>query len=230
MVAGSAAKHDGDREWLAGMGQLVIAKIERAAAMGQPAHDQLIGAEHLLAVDAEILARLVRPARHRQSPGDQRRRVAGPAQLDRDLVQVDVAAFPDDLLAGRRRAQSRRHVEHLLEDRQLVPGVAESLRRFRLLEVGEQLADLAQRHYRLLPHAQRHPPRRAEEVGEHRHRVAAWILEEQRRSAGTQHAVANLGHLEPRVDLDGDALEFADGFQLRHEVAQVVILHRIRKA
>jgi hypothetical protein len=107
--------------------QAVIAKIERAAAMRQPAHDHLVRAEHLLAIDAEVLARLVRPARHRQPPGDQRRRVARPAELDRQRDRSTSLAFPDDFLARRRRAQARRHVEHLPEYRQLVPGVLESL-------------------------------------------------------------------------------------------------------
>jgi hypothetical protein len=131
----------------------------------------LFAPEHLLAIDAEVLATLVRPARHRQSPGDQRRRVARPAELDRQTRQIDLLAFPDEFLARRRRAHARRHVEHLPEYRQLVPGVLEPLRRFRLLEVGEQLADLAQGQHRVLPHAQRDPPRRAEEVGQHRHGV-----------------------------------------------------------
>ena len=51
------------------------------------------------------------------------------------------------------------------------------------------------------------------------------ILEQDRRTTRTQHAVADFGHLEARVDLGTDALEFADAFQLRDEVAQVVIFH-----
>jgi hypothetical protein len=33
----------------------VVAEIQRAAAMRQPAHDQLVGTDHLLPVDAEVL-------------------------------------------------------------------------------------------------------------------------------------------------------------------------------
>jgi hypothetical protein len=71
------------RKRLARMLQAVLAKIERAAAMRQPAHDHLVRTDHLLAIDAQVLAHLVRPAGHRQSPGDQRRCVARPAELDR---------------------------------------------------------------------------------------------------------------------------------------------------
>jgi hypothetical protein len=42
---------------------------------------------------------------------------------------------------------------------------------------------------------------------------------------GAQHAVADLGHFEARVDLDADAPEFANSFKLRDEVAQVVTFH-----
>ena len=40
-----------------------------------------------------------------------------------------------------------------------------------------------------------------------------------------QHAVADLGHLEPRIDFGGDALELAPTFELREEVAKIGVLH-----
>ena len=88
------ADHHRDRERLAGMRLAPVLKIQRAAAMRQPAHDDLVRRDHLLAVDAEILARLVRPARDHQAPGDQRRDIAGPAGLDRQLAQIHVACLP----------------------------------------------------------------------------------------------------------------------------------------
>jgi hypothetical protein len=54
---------------------------------------------------------------------------------------------------------------------------------------------------------------------------ALGLLEQQRRAAGAQHAVADFGHFEAGIDLDADALQFAGLFQLRDEVAQVVIFH-----
>jgi hypothetical protein len=46
-------------------------------------------------------------------------------------------------------------------------------------------------------------------------------------SAGppAQHAVAHLGHLQLRIDLGGDALQFADLFELRDKIAQVAVFH-----
>jgi len=41
------------------MCERVLAKIQRAAAMRQPAHDEFVRRDHLLAVDAEVLALLV---------------------------------------------------------------------------------------------------------------------------------------------------------------------------
>jgi hypothetical protein len=54
------------------------------------------------------------------------------------------------------------------------------------------------------------------------------LLEQDGRPFGAQHAVANFGHFKVRIDLDTDAFQFAGLFQLRHEVAQIVIFHRIR--
>ena len=44
---------------------------------------------------------LQEPLGDHQAPGDQRRRVARPAVLDRQARQVDVLALPDDILARR---------------------------------------------------------------------------------------------------------------------------------
>ena len=59
--------------------------------------------------------------------------------------------------------------------------------------------------------------------------MALRLLEQDGRPFGAQHAVADFGHFEARIDLDADALQLAGSFQLRHEVAQVVIFHRVRK-
>ena len=200
--------------------------------MRQPAHDDLVRPQHLLPVDAEILAVLVRPARHHQPPGDQRRDVARPAVLDRQFGEIDILAFPDDLLTRCRRHLFRRHVEHLLQHRQLFPGILQPLGRLGFFKEGEQLAHFAQRLHRFLAHAQRHALRRAKQVGEHRDLLLASLrrraLEKQRRPAGAQHAVADLGHFKMGIDRRRDAFQFAGSFQLRHEVAQIMVFHRIR--
>ena len=145
--------------------------------------------------------------------------------LDRQTRQIDIRSFPDNFLARRRRDDPGRHVEYLLEHRQLIPCVFQPFRRLGLLEVGEQAPHVAQRLDRLLPHAQRHPAWRTKEIGEDRHTLPLGLLEENGGTAGTQHPVANLGHFQPGIDFDRDALEFAPGFQLCDEIAKVVIAH-----
>src|SRR4051812_31758888 len=102
----------------------MVAIIERAAAMREPTHDEPVPADHLQAIDAEVLPGLRRAARHGESPGDERAGVARPARLHRQASEIDVSAFPHDFLAWSARALARIHVQHLLEQRKLVPQVA----------------------------------------------------------------------------------------------------------
>ena len=139
-----AAEDDTDRKRLARMGLLPVAEVERAAAMREPAHDEPVAADELLAVDAEVLAFLVRATRDDEGPRDERGRVAGPAGLDRQPLEIDVVGLDDDVLAGGLLDAARVHVQDLLEDGQLVPGVLEALGGLGFLEIGEQSADLAQ--------------------------------------------------------------------------------------
>ena len=208
------------------MGLLPFLEVERAAAVAEPAHDQLVAADQLLAVDAQVLAFLIGPAGNHQRPGHQRAGVAGPAGLDRQLGQVHVVAFDDVFLAGARAAHLGIHAQHLAEDRQLLPGVAEPLGRLRLLQKGQQLAQLAQLFHRLSAHAQRHPPLGAEQIPQHRDRRPLGVLKQNRRTARLQRAVADLGHLQARVHLAGQPLQFAQLFQLLNKVAQVAVFHQ----
>ena len=170
---------------------------------------------------------LCRPARDHQSPGDQRRNVAGPAGLDRQLAQINFAPFPDDILAGRAGQDLRRHGQHLLQHRPLFPGVLQPFRRFGFLEIGEQFAHLAQRCDVFFAHAQRDAARGAEQVGEDRHiRCPVTIFEQDRRTLRAQYTVADLGHFQIWRNRCSHALQFAEFFQLRDEIAQVMVFHR----
>ena len=51
-------------------------------------------------------------------------------------------------------------------------------------------------------------------------------FEQQGRPTRPQHAIADFGHFETRVDFDRNAFQLAARFELRDEVAQVVISHR----
>ena len=64
-----------------------------AAAVREPAHDDLVAADDLLAIDPQVLPVVQRPARRREAPGDQRRDVVRPAGLDRPVGKVDGGAF-----------------------------------------------------------------------------------------------------------------------------------------
>ncbi len=229
---GSRAPRHRQRKFLPRVREAVIAEIERAAALRQPAHDDLVRRDHLLAVDAQVLPGFQRPARDREAPGDQRSGIARPAGLDRQPGKIDVLALPHDFLAGRAGPHGRRHVEHLLQHRQLVPGVLQSLGRIRLLQIREQLAHFTQRRHRFLAHAERDAPRRAEQIRQHRNARTAlrsiesfWVFEQNGGAAGLEHAVAHLGHLQVRIDLHRHALQFALSFQLRDEVAQILVAH-----
>ena len=208
------------------MGLAPVLEIQRATALRQPAHDHLVRRDHLLAVDAEILARFRRSARDHQTPGDQRRDIAGPAGLDRQPAQIDILTFPHHILAGRAGQDLRRHGQHLLQHRPLFPGVLQSFRRFGFLQVGEQLAHLAQCINGFFSHAQRHASRRAEQVGQDWYIVSGRILEQDRRTLRAQHPVTDLGHFQAGRNRHGDAFQFAEFFQLRDEIAQVVVFHR----
>src|SRR5690606_17592779 len=134
----------GNREGLARVLLAPLTEVQGAAAVAEPAHDHLVAADHLLAIDTQILAILVRSTGDHQPPGNQRAGIAGPAGLYRDARQVDIVALDDGGLAGRIAYHLRRHGDHLLHQRQLGPGVLEPLRRVGFLEVGQQSADLVQ--------------------------------------------------------------------------------------
>ena len=98
---GVGAERNCQRERLARMGEAVVAEIERAAAMREPAHDDFVLRDDLLTVDPEVLAPLLRPARHHQAPRNKRRDVARPTRLNRQLAKIHLAGFAYDFLAGR---------------------------------------------------------------------------------------------------------------------------------
>ena len=160
-----------------------------------------------------------------RAPGDQRPDIARPAGLDRQPAEVDVLALLDHFLAGGVLEHLRRHGQDLPVHRQLGPGVLEALRRLGLLELRQQLADLAQRADVLGAHAQRHALRRTEQVAEHRHVEAGRLFEQQCRALGAQRAVAHLGHLEHGGNRHLDALQRTALLQLGDEIAEILERH-----
>ena len=196
--------------------------------MRQPAHDQAVLPDHLHAIDTEVLAFLVRPARDHQRPGDQRACIARPAGLHRQHAEVYIVFLENVLLTLAAPDHLRCHGEHLLEDRELVPGIAHALRRVGLAQEGEQLAHLAQFRGGAAAHAERHALFGAEEIGEQGHLRAAGLREEQRRAARAERPVADLGNLETRVHRRVDAFQLSGSFQRTDELAQIAVLHGAR--
>jgi hypothetical protein len=139
--------------------------------------------------------------------------------------QIDLAAFPHDLLAGRAAHLGRRHAPQGLEQVAPAPQVLHATRRLGLLQLRQHLAKGA--HLGQAGQAQRagHAGGRAEQVGEHRHAVAGGVLEQQRRAAGAQHAVGQRRHLQPWRHRLADAAQLARGLQPGQEVAQVEVGH-----
>ena len=174
--------------------------------MGQPAHDGLVGADHLLAINAEILTLLVRPLRYHQGPGDEWGRVPRPAGLDRVAAKIDVSALINDFLTGRMTDDLGRHVEHLTEHGQLVKEVAKALRRLGLFEKSQEAADIPQGMDGFLTHPERHTLRRPKKVRKQRNVIARGLLKEERRPFGLKGTITDLGHLKIRVDRRLDAL------------------------
>jgi hypothetical protein len=121
-----------------------VGVVQCAAAMRQPAHDDPVRPDHLLAVDRHILPRFAGAARHHQAERDQLAGVVGPAVLDRQAREIDVAA-PQCFVFERGLVHTLRcHVRQL---RQFRPGrqrLAQAGRPAWLLDRGEQLAEFAQ--------------------------------------------------------------------------------------
>ena len=164
----------------------------------------LLRRDHLLAIDAEVLPLLVRPARDGESPRDQRRRHR-PASRSAPAAARGRRRRPPTRSPGTAPcarsfgAMSSTCHEHRPR---VLPRVLEALGRLGLLEEREQLADLAQR---AAPVVARPRPWRAPRAAACRTDCPARASCAARSgcsnsSAGPpalQHAVADLGHLEP---------------------------------
>ena len=90
---------------------------QRPAALRQPAHDDPVASDNLLAVNAQILPRFMWPFGHHQPPGDRRPGVLRPAVLDWQSRQIHVRPFNHALLTGWPADLLRGHIQHLLKDR-----------------------------------------------------------------------------------------------------------------
>ena len=219
---GVGAEADGDREPLAGMLGTERLVIGGAAAVREPAHDDLVAADDLLAIDAQVLPVVERPARRREPPGDQRRDVVGPAGLNRPVGEIDGRAFDDDLLARRSANGFRRHVQDFFEERQRAPRFADAARRLRRAQRGEQPAELRQRLTAVVADRGRDSLLGAEQVAEHADTARARAREQQSGTALREHAARDLRELERRADGRVDRFELAAALEMGEKFAQIL--------
>ena len=229
------AEGDGERERPAGTGRRELAEVERAAALRQPAHDHLAPADHLLPIDAEVLAcagasASLRPARDHQAPGDERADVVGPARLHRQGGEIDLVTLEPDLAAGRSRGCDRPHrpqasAPFVTGDRHRARplGGSGSLRLASRTPMSRNSAHLGGAH------RPGDPAGGPEQVGQHRNFVTRRIFEKKCRAAGAQDEVTDRCHLMPRRDWLCDPAQLAIVLQRREKLSQIDVFH-IEKA
>ena len=165
----------------------------------------------------------LRVLRDHRGEGDERRRVARPAGLDRQQVEVHVVAGEDDLLARAGAHGLRAGAGDLLELHQARDLLAQSLGRLHLEHVLELLPDVVQA---VDTEGEAHPPLGAELVDQQRELRALGVVEEERRAARLDRAVDDLRDLEVRIDLGANANELALALEQRDPVAEVAECHR----
>jgi hypothetical protein len=230
---GVGAYDGGDGE---GLGALALPApvVLGAATVLEPAHQRLVPADDLQAVDAEVVVVLLARAgafRDDQRPGDERRRLAGPAGLDRQAAEIDVGALQHDLLARGDADGLRLHRHDGLHQRQQLQRLAPAAGRLRLLQEGERLADGAQL-VRLAIHAPGDALDGAEEVDQHGHVVAPSImhdvLEQHGRAALGEQPGLDLRHLQHRRHRRLDPHQALLALEPVDEVAQGGVGHGIR--
>ncbi len=232
MVAGSAPSATAIGKGLPGMRARWSRKSSAPPRCGEPAHDQLVRADHLLAIDAEVLPLLVRAARHRQPPGDQR--PASPGQQVCTGSGRGRRRSPSHTISWQRRrgrsfgamSSTCMNTGRLSPRVRRLFGGSGSLRKASSRPTSRRLS--AQCSAAPMPRATRcGVPNRLPSTGmvppPGARRPA--VLEKDGGAAGLEHAVAEFGHLEARVHAGAHALELTGRLQLRDEVAQVAIGH-----
>jgi hypothetical protein len=207
------------------MGDAVVAEIERAAAVRQPAHDELVAREHLLAVDAQVLPRLVRPARDDQAPGDERRHVAGPAVLHRQARQVDVRLPTPRSWHGAEPATLGAMCHSVLSSPPRPSMSLKPLGAWGSLRLASNSPNVRSSRTSATPMARATRavvPNRLPSTG------MLWPVGCSNSRAGPparRAPVAQRGHFQNRRHRHGHAPQFASFLQLGHEVAQVAVGH-----
>ena len=214
-VRGDRVEAERDRDLHPPVGEQVVGA---AVLVDLPVHRRRPRAEHLHAVHADVPRPGARVVGDHGRERDERARVVRPAGLHREHAEVDVVSRAHDLLAGALADRVRARVGDRLERLQAAHLRRQAFGRLHLEHVGELLGDVVEP---LDAEGEAHPPLGPELVDQQRDAAALRLLEEQRRAAGPDGAVDDLGDLEVRVDLGGDADELALALEERDPLAQV---------
>ncbi len=204
-----------------------LALVFRAALVPLPVHHQRLSIVLLQAIHAHIALPCHRIARDDLRQRDVRAAIVRPAFEDRQNIQRGILG-DHDFLAGRAARHARpkpdaaQHAEHLAA---ALDHLAHALRQFRIDQPRQVVPQVFE-----IVHAQRqrHPPRRAEGVDQHRHGAAFDVFKQQRLIlVGRAFAdpIGDLGDFQVGADRGGDADQFALGFQARDKVAQIGVGH-----
>ncbi len=183
--------------------------MRRAAAMGQPAHDQPVWPQNLRAIDAKVIARQIAgPAILRSGddhwPGDQRAGIVGPGRLHRNAVKAGQLVF-----LHRAAAQDSGPCRHgRAQHRPAREGVAHARDRGGAAQGSQKRAE-----FRHLVGRQAQPRRDpgggAEQVADHAHARPVMARKLQRRAAAPQAGQLHGGHFMADRDRLGDAGQLA---------------------
>ena len=204
---------------------LVFRKVERAAAVMQPAHDEPVATDHLLSINADVAARLERPPGDDQPERNQLAGVVRPAVLDGQHAEIDVVAFQHDFLAGRGIDRDRVDRRQLAHGRQPLTHAACIGRELRQRQPGELVAQCAKLLTIVEADGGQHAPLAAENVAGERHLALGRVFEAQGGSVRLQGPVADLGDLELRADGGRDPLQVAVPLEAQKKTAKIV-MHR----
>src|SRR3954471_19355494 len=207
---------DGDLDTPVG-GEVVGA----AVLVNLPVHEGRLRIDDLHPVHADVAAAALGVMRDHRREGDERRRVAGPATLDRQEAEVHVVAAQDDLLADTLADRLRAGIGDGFELLQAADLLHQPAPRLHLEHVRDPLRGVVEL---LDAEGEAHSPLGAKLVDQERMLCSLRPPKEQPGSARLDGAVDDLGDLEVGIDLGRDADELALALEQRDPVAE--ILHR----
>ena len=216
-VGGDRVAAQRDRD---GDGALRGEPVGPAVLVHLPVHVRGARVDLLHPIHADVADARARVLREDRGEGDEGRRVAGPAVLDGQRVEV---GLEHDLLADAARDRLRERVGEALQLPEALHLLHEPLRRLHLDDRLELARDRVEAG---LAEGEAHAPLRAELVDEKRVRGALDVQEEERRPAPLDDAVGDLRDLEVRVDLGLDLDELPLPLEQVDPGAQIGDRHR----